>query len=73
MRPKTRIEPFLKKIQEYWELVPDWRFGQFISNFLSTQQTDCFFWEEEEFLKRLENYFHPKEEAVKKSNLKKDI
>ena len=56
MRDKKRMEPFLEQIRKYWELVPDWRFGQLLFNFLSAQKTDFFFWEEEEFLEKLKEY-----------------
>lgn len=56
MRDPKRIEPFLKEIGQYWNLVPDWRFGQLLFNFLSIQETDCFFWEEDMFLQKFKEY-----------------
>lgn len=71
MRPKTRMKPFLKKLQEYWEIVPDWRFGQLMFNFLNSQATDCFFWEEDEFLDKIDKYFCPKTNTTNTENTTK--
>ena len=58
MRSKERIKPFLEKIEEYWNEVPDWRFGQLISNFASwLGRRDIFFIEEDEFLELMDKYF----------------
>ena len=56
MRDPNRIDPFLQRIGEYWKLVPDWRFGQLLSNFLCNTKTDFFFWEEEEFFQKFQEY-----------------
>lgn len=56
-RNKKRIKPFLKKLGEYWELVPDWRFGQLMVNFLGQLPRDPFFYEENELEEELEKYF----------------
>lgn len=56
MRDPNRIDSFLQKIGECWKLVPDWRFGQLLSNFLCNAKTDFFFWEEEEFLQKFQEY-----------------
>ena len=67
MRDPRRIYPFLKKLQECWEEVPDWRFGQLMCNFLGDVATktnrDVFFIEDEEMLSLLEEYFKPAEEV----------
>ena len=57
MRGIDRIEPFLEKLGEYWKKVPDWRFGQFMVNFLWQLERDPFFYEEDELLVELEKYF----------------
>jgi hypothetical protein len=62
MRDKKRIEPFCAKLQKYWEeRIPDWRFGQFMSNFLgwvvSQTKRDIFFIEEEEMDELLDRFF----------------
>lgn len=56
-RQTDRIEPFLAKLGEYWKKVPDWRFGQFMVNFLGQLERDPFFYEEDELLAELEKYF----------------
>lgn len=57
MRNPDRIKPFLEKIEDLWKNnVPDWRFGQLMFNFLSQVDEDPFFWEEEKFLEKLENF-----------------
>ena len=33
MRDINRIEPLMNELTEIWYTVPDWRFGQLISNF----------------------------------------
>lgn len=56
-RQADRIDPFLKKLGEYWKLVPDWRFGQLMVNFLGQLPRDPFFYEEKELEEELEKYF----------------
>ena len=58
MRDPNRIDPFLEKLGEYWKQVPDWRFGQLISNLQRYTKEDLFFYEEDKFLKSLENFFN---------------
>lgn len=57
MRDANRIYPFLLELGKEWEKVPDWRFGQLLSNVLCTTDRDIFFMEEDEFLKLFKNYF----------------
>ena len=61
MRDKNRIEPFAKEIAELWKNVPDWRFGQLMSNLLGYAQQktnrDIFFIEDEEMLSILKSFF----------------
>lgn len=54
MRDPARIYPFLNKIAELWMTVPDWRFGQLVSNFQKWEDNDLFYVEDDDFLKRLE-------------------
>jgi len=56
MRNPERIAPFLKEIEKVWVKVPDWRFGQLMSNFLNTLPIDPFFVEEEKMLEYLEKW-----------------
>lgn len=56
MRDVKRLDGFYDKVKEiHAQYFPDWRFGQFMTNFLSAYG-DPFFWEEDEFLKRLDEY-----------------
>lgn len=61
MRDPNRIDEFILKVGEIWkEHCPDWRFGQLLSNMLPgmiNNHGDMFFWEEEDFLKYLEEEF----------------
>lgn len=65
-RQTDRIEPFLAKLGEYWRRVPDWRFGQFMVNFLGQLERDPFFYEEDELLKELEKYFSTSKDGWEK-------
>lgn len=61
MRDVKRIEPFCKKLQKFWETrIPDWRFGQFMCNFLGwvyeKTKTDVFFLEDDVMEKYLDEY-----------------
>ena len=55
MRKSERIDKFLEEFGKEWKKVPDWRFGQFISNVLgeivATTGVDIFFPEEDEMIK----------------------
>lgn len=62
MRPIERIDLFLAEIGAIWkERFPDWRFGQLIYNFIC-ENGDPFYWEDEEFLARLEAYLQPEKD-----------
>ena len=54
MRDKNRIKPFLGKIQEFWEIYPDLRFGQIISILSDKMDRDIFYVEENELLEKFE-------------------
>ena len=63
MRNPKRIDEFCNELKEMWHRVPDWRFGQLMSNFLGfvSQETgkDIWFIEEPEmieFVKIYQNY-----------------
>lgn len=56
MRNINRIDGFLKKLGECWKLVPDWRFGQFMINFLGSLDRDPFFYEEDEMAEKLDEF-----------------
>lgn len=58
MRDVKRIKPFMEKLGDIWEReVPDWRFGQLMVNVLNSFDRDPFFIEEDEMLKKFEDYF----------------
>lgn len=57
MRDKNRIPKFLKVLEECWNTVPDWRFGQMMMNFLGSLDRDPFFPEDDEMIKKLKEYF----------------
>lgn len=65
MRDVERIKPFCEKLRGYWkEKIPDWRFGQFMSNFLgwvmNETQRDIFFIEDDEMSEYLDRFFTEK-------------
>lgn len=54
MRDINRIDTFCAEIAKIWkENFPDWRFGQFIFNFLSWYGKDPFFLEEDKLLEQI--------------------
>ncbi len=60
MRDPNRIPEFCNTLQETWLRYPDFRFGQFMLNFLgevsSKTKTDPFFIEDYEMIKYLKQY-----------------
>ena len=62
MRKKERIDIFLNQLGKIWkENCPDWRFGQFMVNVLNTFDIDPFFLEEDDMIKKIEQYFNKEE------------
>lgn len=57
MRDKNRIKTFLERLEKVWNKVPDWRFGQLMSNVLDLRENDPFYIEDDEIIKSIENYF----------------
>lgn len=61
MRDPNRIDKFCRILAQYWHRVPDWRFGQLISNVLgayaSENKRDIFFPEDQELLDYFDKYF----------------
>lgn len=57
MRDPKRINLFLQTLEEYWTMVPDWRFGQLITNISRFYGGDIWFLEEDEFIKVMEKMF----------------
>lgn len=66
MRDIKRIDPFLKKLQELWEIFPDYRFGQIIY-MLATEMGghDINYQEEGEWLEAIERILN-KDFVIKK-------
>ena len=62
MRDPKRIQKFCDELAQMWRTVPDWRFGQLISNvlgaYVSETHRDIFFPEEEEMLAFFKKYFY---------------
>lgn len=61
MRDIKRIYEFSNDMATLWaEKIPDWRFGQFMSNFLSwvmsEKNVDIFFPEEDEMMKYMKEF-----------------
>ena len=60
MRDTNRLYNFYNKIRENHMKLPDWRFGQFIMNFMGwyyeKYKRDCFYIEEDEMIKYIEEF-----------------
>lgn len=60
MRDPKRIRKFCNRLATAWEQVPDWRFGQLISNvlgdYVAKTGRDIFFPEDEEIISFFEKY-----------------
>lgn len=64
MRDPKRIPEILKLLQECWENVPDWRFGQLIENLKRyIGSADLFYIEDDKFVQYLKEFFQVEEEA----------
>ena len=57
MRDPNRLDNFYEQMKQiHKENFPDWRFGQFITNFLAWYGYDPFYLEEGKFLAEVERY-----------------
>lgn len=68
MRDPKRIRKFCNRLAEIWECCPDLRFGQLITIVFSKAEkdnTDPFYIEDEEMLKRFQNTFQNQMEEIK--------
>ena len=64
MRDPKRIPEILKLLQECWENVPDWRFGQLIENLKRyIGSADLFYIEDDKFVQYLKEFFQVDEGA----------
>lgn len=60
MRDPNRIDEFCNELAKLWKEVPEWRFGQFISNVLGevqVQHGDIFFPEDYKMLEYMKEFF----------------
>lgn len=61
MRDPKRIDKFCKELATLWHNVPDWRFGQLMSNvigqYVSDTKRDPFFIEDGELMDYMKTYF----------------
>lgn len=58
MRDPERIDKFCEELAAQWHKVPDWHFGQLISNVIGTMtKKDIFFIEDDEIMSFFEDYF----------------
>lgn len=65
MRDPNRLDNFYENLKKmHKENVPDWRFGQLISNFVSWYGKDIFYLEESQFMSKLNEFF----ESIKNEN-----
>ena len=68
MRDPNRIDKFCSELARCWHKVPDWRFGQLISNvlgeYVAQTKKDIFFPEDDELLSFFLQYFF--QEGAKK-------
>ena len=56
MRNVDRLDEFYEELKMiHAKFFPDWRFGQFICNFLS-EYGDPFYWEEDRFITKIKEY-----------------
>ena len=65
MRDINRIDGYCKRLANMWKKVPDWRFGQLISNVFGqvcSKLGDPFFPEDEKMFTTMEEFFVSKED-----------
>lgn len=60
MRDEKRIDVFCEKLRQYWHKVPDWRFGQLVTNVLGV---DPFYIEDDRAEEAFQIFFKPTEAA----------
>lgn len=77
MRDPKRIDKFCSELAAIWKgKVPDWRFGQLISNFeywLKGKGIDMFFPEEKEMLRLFKEFLGVNEEKTNEEKTDDDI
>lgn len=72
MRNIDRIPIFLDRLGDLWkQYFPDWRFGQLMLNFMSWASQvhgDPFFWEEDDFIKYLDEFISNGNKSIYNGN-----
>lgn len=59
MRDPKRIHKFCNRLAAAWMLLPDWRFGQLMTNLFRQMQSECkdpFFPEDDSMIEYIETY-----------------
>lgn len=56
MRDPNRIDDFTERLAKAWKRLPDWRFGQLMSNFQRAYGRDIFFPEDDLLIDLMEQY-----------------
>ena len=56
MRDPKRIDEFVEVLKECWKKVPDWRFGQLVTNAIGSDPF-LFYCEDDDVLERLKKMF----------------
>ena len=56
MRDPNRIPTVLAALNDIWQKVPDWRFGQLMSNFYAYTGKDLFYVEDEQYIKLIKDF-----------------
>ena len=60
MRDINRLDNFYDELKKIHKYVPDWRFGQFMINFMSwyynQYKRDCFYTEDDKMIKSIEEF-----------------
>ena len=56
MRDPNRIPTVLAALNDIWQKVPDWRFGQLMSNFYAYAEKDLFYTEDEQYIKLIKDF-----------------
>lgn len=57
MRDPNRIDDILKQLRDIWKQVPDWRLGQLFCNLQRYEDSDLFFYEDQELIDAFKSYF----------------
>ena len=62
MRDPERIKRIVVLLQKAWELNPDWRLGQLVSNLQGPGRQDVFHTEDDQWEKKLQGFIREHEE-----------